>query len=481
MRKMWSFLLAALALTGCAAAPADALPAAETAETAEMTTTETEETAAKPVGFTVGNLSEVPNTCGGYWGWNTGDAYYEIARLDDENDQESMHALLLKTDYATARQTVLCNVPGCTHDSAACPAWLDSWARTDLLVMPSGIYLYYTGLDDVCSWEQVEKESRDFFEQRYAANFTDEEEYIASCRHNYELSSRPSTIERLNDDLTARETVLTFDPSLLGGGYFAYCDENALYAKEYSDANSSRILRLDLTTGEWSTLPLNLGEQVLGVNGHRFLTSRLLTDAPLPDYNDREAYNAALQNARSEIVWLDPATMQREKICEMERLDGSTIYVKMYKDRVYVQDNPQERSEYGTSYSLSCYSKDHQHTVLIDTLPMNLYLPSTDNGFMPIFGSEERGWICAQDYTGNGEINYLIDLDTGEMHTMTQTQYRDGMYLGVSLMAQTNDGRWMVGYKPHSNTHNDRCDYGFIDPQEFWNGGENYTPVQMWD
>ena len=37
MRKMWSFLLAALALTGCAAAPADALPAAETAEeTAEQ-------------------------------------------------------------------------------------------------------------------------------------------------------------------------------------------------------------------------------------------------------------------------------------------------------------------------------------------------------------------------------------------------------------------------------------------------------------
>lgn len=153
MRKMWSFLLAALALTGCAAAPADALPAAETAETAEMTTTETEEAAAQPVGFTVGNLSEVPNTCGGYWGWNTGDAYYEIARLDDENDQESMHALLLKTDYATAQQTVLCNVPGCTHDNAACPAWLEDWARTDVLVLPSGIYLSYAGLDDTSPWE----------------------------------------------------------------------------------------------------------------------------------------------------------------------------------------------------------------------------------------------------------------------------------------------------------------------------------------
>ena len=74
MRKMWSFLLAALALTGCAAAPADALPAAETAETAEMTATETEETAAPPVGFTVGNLSEVPNTCGGY-------SFYKDAKL----------------------------------------------------------------------------------------------------------------------------------------------------------------------------------------------------------------------------------------------------------------------------------------------------------------------------------------------------------------------------------------------------------------
>lgn len=68
-----------------------------------------------------------------------------------------MHALLLKTDYATAQQTVLCNVPGCTHDNAACPAWLEDWARTDVLVMPSGIYLSYAGLDDTSPWEQVEK------------------------------------------------------------------------------------------------------------------------------------------------------------------------------------------------------------------------------------------------------------------------------------------------------------------------------------
>ena len=62
--------------------------------------------------------------------FNTGDAYYEIARQYEEGDNSSMHALLLKTDYAAGRQTVLCSVPGCTHNNAACPAWLEDWART---------------------------------------------------------------------------------------------------------------------------------------------------------------------------------------------------------------------------------------------------------------------------------------------------------------------------------------------------------------
>mgnify|MGYP004534086931 CR=1 FL=1 len=154
----------------------------------------------------VGTLERIPSTCGGYWGWNTGDAYYEIARRYEEGSNSSMHALLLKTDYATARQTVLCNVPGCTHDSAACPAWLEDWARTDLLVMPNGIYLYYTGLGDVYSWEQMEKACRDDFEQGNVKNFADEEAYIDFCRHNYELDCRPSSIEKLNDDMVKNAT-----------------------------------------------------------------------------------------------------------------------------------------------------------------------------------------------------------------------------------------------------------------------------------
>ena len=162
-------------------------------------------------------------------------------------------------------------------------------------------------------------------------------------------------------------------------------------------------------------------------------------------------------------------------------MSRNAAFVKVYKGRIYLQDDPQSVQDYGTKFSLSSYGTDGQRQVLIPEMPTNLYLPGTDSGFMPVFSCEERSLLWAQRYVGNTELNYLVDLDTGEMHTITQTQYRDGMNMGVSLMAQTNDGRWLVGYKPHSDTHNDRCDYGFIDPQAFMQGSTAYTPVTMWD
>lgn len=67
MKRMICLALA-LALAACAAPALQSgteAPAPATAETAALT---------------VGQLYALPDTCGGYWGWNTGDAYYEYAR-----------------------------------------------------------------------------------------------------------------------------------------------------------------------------------------------------------------------------------------------------------------------------------------------------------------------------------------------------------------------------------------------------------------
>lgn len=48
--------------------------------------------------------------------FDDGTAYYEFT-------QQIGCALLLKTDYAAAVQSVCCAVPGCGHDTDACPAY----------------------------------------------------------------------------------------------------------------------------------------------------------------------------------------------------------------------------------------------------------------------------------------------------------------------------------------------------------------------
>ena len=144
MKKLLS-LAAALTftLTACTAPTSDTLPATpETTAPEESTTTQ-------DVGS--GEVRMLSAADGGIY-------YQTFADSEVNHEVDIGRNLVYAVEETTGLARPACNVPGCTHDSAACPAWLEDWARTDVLVMPSGIYLYYTGLDDVSSWEQVEKE-----------------------------------------------------------------------------------------------------------------------------------------------------------------------------------------------------------------------------------------------------------------------------------------------------------------------------------
>lgn len=57
-------------------------------------------------------------------------------------------SLLLKTDYAAATQTVNCAVPGCAHDSDACPAYFTDDPGRNLVIT-----------DDRCAVCHVETEA----------------------------------------------------------------------------------------------------------------------------------------------------------------------------------------------------------------------------------------------------------------------------------------------------------------------------------
>lgn len=114
MKKLIPLILtAALTLAACASAPDTAsTPLANS--TPEPTAATTPAPATDPF-YGVGSS------------YNNGDTYYAFAYRGEDS-------LLLKTDYATATQTVNCTVPGCAHDSDACPAYFTDDPGRNLII-----------------------------------------------------------------------------------------------------------------------------------------------------------------------------------------------------------------------------------------------------------------------------------------------------------------------------------------------------------
>lgn len=120
MKNCISIILTAamtLTLTACTAAPDPAPLATPTPEPTAAPAAPTSEPTAAPAAPTPAPAAADFYTLKSYNGsFDDGTAYYEFT-------QRLGCALLLKTDYAAAVQSVCCAVPGCGHDTDACPAY----------------------------------------------------------------------------------------------------------------------------------------------------------------------------------------------------------------------------------------------------------------------------------------------------------------------------------------------------------------------
>ena len=469
MKKILPLALA-LALAACAA-PAQPAPEAP---------------APSPAPVTAGRLFTVPRTTGTSLGWNTGTACYELAQSAADYDRS---ARVLKTDYAAAAQTPVCAVPGCTHDSERCPAWLPNGERHSLLVLGEEVFLLYTGFSPAerealygRPWEEYWATAYDSIVESGALDaIADMDAYKESVRADYALGRSPGYLDKISADGAARSRVFTLsDARSWNAVDFQWCDGAALYGVQYGSNHTSALVRLDLATGELTTLPLRDTEWPVAVSGNRFLISSVVSDEPLDWNSEPEVLNAQLQNATAVFSLLDVAADTREVVYQ-EPYDPITVYNgfsriyngKLYFLRVSTVDNTIDR------VWVECYDPaDGQLHPVTDSLGTSITAPGTASGFPPVRAGAGNRWMWLENYMTNED--WLLDLDTGELHEITQRQLRDGMWQTVSTMAQTNDGRWMIGYAPHSAAHNDRCDYGFIAPEDFLAGSEAYDNVAMW-
>ena len=407
--------------------------------------------------------------------FNSGDAYYEFA-------QKLGYCLLLKTDYATAAQTVCCEIPGCTHDTEDCPAYFPGRHYYVPFVAEGQLYVlnasFFTEDRDM-AWE-------DFYAQRVAPQLENPSETFDGMsgqeieKYYYGLWQQQKTDMRLYTVNPAGENTYQDLPKESREAVFDYCDGTSLYGMVTSGAQgqNKEIIRVSLADGSMETLTLESTEEWKGVYDGALLTMRYVTDAPLPD--DWEQYMAAIQSATVEFDRYDPRTGERRKLAERP-YDGSynngyygTHNGKLYFGEWGTDENPRNRL-------IECNTADGSTVTVWDTTPDNTLSPTYydwGNSLPPCDHSTER-WIWLFGGNGSsGNESALLDLETFAITPVTTKIKNDTAGWIIYRRAQASDGRWLIVTENDSNGYPSA--YALIAPEALAAGSTDWTPVTMW-
>ena len=467
MKKLLPLILsAALVFSSCAAA-ADETPLATPTPEPQATPTATP----VPTGdfYTLRSAWNLPAL-------NTGDAYYSFT-------QKPGYILLLKTDYATATQSVYCTVPGCTHDSDNCPAYFPGQDRRyDLVSDGNTIYVYHISwFYQEKSWDEYYEEIKDELTKTELYHAT-EDELLAGYRGRWAEQTTPP---RLYTVTPGSKTYVDL-PMECRDYAMAYSDGNSLYgygSDSYgTHGMATPVCRVELATGAVDTFTLLPEEEIVAPYDGALLTRHWVTDAPLP--TDDEQYNAAIQSATAEFDRYDPRTGARSKVAERpyslcDYWDDSGC-LGVYNDKLYFEDRTPTSDGGYLRMALNEYDPATGTTTQVwDTCPPSGLRPVSVK--LPLHGDGTARYIWMDGSDGSIGDNSCAVLDTATLSVTPVTQYidNDPSNFNALPMAQTNDGRWLLWTK--SDGSSVPTGYGLIDPAEFITGSTAWTDVEMWE
>ena len=462
--------LLALGLTACGeSAAAPSVPqATQTPETAPA-----EAAPASAAFFALGS--------GDTADFNTGDACYSLQAYLG-------YVLIMKTDYATATRQVLCSVPGCTHDSEACPAWLPGRGQSvQLFAVGDTVYAYH-GVPTMRyqgSWEDYYAEIVEphLAQPSEALAGMTEEEILTFYRNRYAEASAPAGLYVIEGDGASRRNIQASQD--LTNVTVGWCDGTALYGYALSEpaVSNSTGYRISLADGAVTTFALQQQEQILGAQGHNLLTSRTVTAAPLPDYNDEgwDAYDAVLHTATVEYDWLDPATGARTKVLETphDRTNfGTEAFHGLCNGKLYFDDaTPLE--EGGSQRDALCVldAATGEWQDLLRPIPdPSMHMPRVTVAGLPDIAAQQGRylWITGSDNVNGENRAWVLDTQTGTLTAVEQTMEEFMLpNYAVQLMAQTDDGRFLL----ETGEGEDGPRYALMAIDAFLQGSTDYTPV----
>lgn len=469
MKRLLPLLLtAAVAFTACAAAPESEVPLAtptpEPTATAAPATENGEFYAIKSIDPAL----------------NTGDAYYELR-------QQLNGCLLLKTDYATATQSICCTVPGCAHDSDACPAYFPGRASRYRIVADAPLRVQHVPFSETTqTWEEYYKENvAPALEHRedWNRDLTDEE-ILAYGKAMWAEKCLPSCLFTI--DPAAGKTQQDL-PEESGSYAFTMCDGTALYGVQNTGmvGQYTTGCRLDLATGEMQPVPLEPNEQFLEPYDGALLTYRYVTDAPLPD--DWEQYAAAKQSATLEFDYYDPRTGARRMVAQRpynaaeETFSGFT---GTHNGKLYFEERESLQDAGYRRLGLTAVDPDGTQETVWDTWYRDdIWMPFQYNDFwiLPAHGDRTEPWIWLEGsdgVTGSSRCA-LLNAATGEVVPVEQKITDEPGNFNVRVEAQTADGRWLVWTE--SDSTGACTGMGLIAPDDFAAGSTDWQPITMWE
>lgn len=415
-------------------------------------------------------------------GFNTGDSWYFL------DHHHLGYALVMKIDYATATRRVLCNLPGCSHDSDACPAWMPgSGQDVQLFTVGDTVYAYHgvPTMNYRGSWEDYYAEvvaSKLDQPPETMADLT-QEQILGYYRNRYAEVSAPAGVYVIQGDGDSRKNIPVSQD--LRNVMVGWCDGMALYGYGMAEpaVSNSTGYRISLADGAVTTFPLQQQEQILGAEGNRLLTSHTITEVPLPDYNTEgwDTYRAVLQTATVEYDWLDPATGTRTKVLELPHDDstfGNNNFYGLCGGKLYFEDRRAQQEGSSEERSFCTYDPAAgQWQDLLRPLPdQSMLMAGVTVAGLPDIDAQQGQylWITGSDNVNGQNLAWLQDTRSGELFPIQQIMTGDIFPdWAVICLAQTDDGRFLL----QTGEDEQGSSYALLDADAFLQGSTDYTPV----
>ena len=343
-----------------------------------------------------------------------------------------------KTDYAALTQSVYCDIPGCTHDSDACPAYLASDFCVGVMAVDGTVYTYPGELTNVA----------------------------------------PTQIYRI-DPAAGKTPVAAVPDALPHHMQPQWCDEYALYGCPLaashqpgtSTAGTGKMTRCRPSRC-WPT------RRSSPVRAAASLTIRIEANEPFPNFGSTEQEKAILAHAPSTSpAWLDPPPARGRKSARAPtRTAISTTITTAGSTTPAISAMPTPPANRPPCCTFD--TADGTEKTLLETIPFDTYGIDVCEPFSPAFAGVPQRYLRVLN-VGDAYADCLLDMETGDVLPAPAVT-AEGVRRPALLLACTASGQWLTTANPRDSYDPQYSLYALWDPADFLADGQPAAWVTMY-